>query len=480
MNMKKSGNLIIGLKLITGPLLFILLINMPIEGMTYNMKILASTLLWVISWWVLQPIPWAITSLLPLVILPLTGVTNLGVVTAAYGQKLLFFLLGVLMLGYAFEKHGLGRRIALYFMSLPFVGNSVYRIILTFMAATAIVSAFVDDAATVAMMTPIGISIARYVMDPKNEGKEVGNLGVFMALGVLYAAEAGGMATLMGYPHNPLALSLLENINGISINFVDFMKIGIIISIVALLAYFMVLRIMIKPEITHIQGATDYFRNELMKLGPFTNGERNTLITLFVMVFLWVLPIFIPIKGLDTWIPPIIGLLLLFILPCRDNNKFEATLTINDFQQKVPWNIIFLSISGAAMSQLLVDFKLLEWIQLMLQDIATPAFLVLTAGVGNAVLTNFVSGLTAVNVMGSILLPLCHVAGVNPVLIARILPNVALGYIFPWAGAAAAIAFAAGNVKMKTMIKIGFVATVIHVIIVIGINLLLVPIFYPV
>lgn len=164
------------------------------------------------------------------------------------------------MLGYAVEKHNLGKRIALYFMSLPFVGTSIYRILFTFMATTAIVSAFVDDAATVALMTPIAMGVAKYIMDPHNEGKKMGKVGIFMALGVLYGAEAGGMATVMGYPHNALLLSLLENINGISINFVEFMKIGVIISIVCLVTYFFLLRIVLKLEISQFEGASDYFK----------------------------------------------------------------------------------------------------------------------------------------------------------------------------------------------------------------------------
>ncbi|GBF32522.1 sodium-dependent transporter [Desulfocucumis palustris] len=465
------------LKLIFGPVAFLILLLSPIPSVTLQVKILAATYLWVIVWWIMRPIPWAISSMLPLVIIPLSGIAKLSTVTTAYGQKIMFFLIGVLLVGHAVQKHGLGKRIALSFLSIPFVGSSINRILFVFMLTTAIVSAFVDDAASVAMMMPIGMSIVKYAMDPENKGKSVGKLGVFMALGVLYSSEAGGVATFMGLPHNPLSVSLLENLCNVTINFVQFSQVGIIIAIVTIVAYFLILRLFLKPELNEIPGAREYFKEELKKLGPFSPGERNTMIVMVTMIILWILPSFATIPVLDVWIPPFIGVVLLYILPISLENK-ESTITANDFQHSVPWNIIFLSASGAAMADLLIKFELLQWIQATMSGVMNKTSIVLFSGFATGILTNFVSGLAAVNLMDSLCLPFCSALGIEPAIIARIIPNVGVGYVLPWAGAASALAFAAGNIKINEMIKVGLVALFVHVIIVISLNLILVPLFH--
>ena len=63
--------------------------------------------------------------------------------------------------------------------------------------------------------------------------------------------------------------------------------------------------------------------------------------------------------------------------------------------------------------------------------------------------------------------------GYNPTSIAILIANAALGMIVPWAGAASATAFAAGEVSLGTMIRIGIVATALLTLVVATIHLLM-------
>ena len=81
------------------------------------------------------------------------------------------------------------------------------------------------------------------------------------------------------------------------------------------------------------------------------------------MLFLWILPSFVKIKALDVWIVPIMGALILYSLP-KDLN--ENILTIDDFQTKLPWNIIFLILGGTAMSGFSEEFGIINWLQGMI------------------------------------------------------------------------------------------------------------------
>jgi di/tricarboxylate transporter len=86
------------------------------------------------------------------------------------------------------------------------------------------------------------------------------------------------------------------------------------------------------------------------------------------------------------------------------------------------------------------------------------------------VTTNFISG-TALYC--TIFIPAAAQVGFNPASMAILIGNVAVGLIFPWAGATAATAFAAGDITMDRMIRIGLVATVLFIGIVATIHLTL-------
>ena len=141
-----------------------------------------------------MPVPWTVTSFLPFVLLPL-GAMPFADVAASYGHTMLPYLMGVMLFGHAFRKHGLARRIALAALCLPGVARSGGRLLLAIMTVSAVMSAVVSDLAVIVMTTPIALSVARSV------APGAGRMAA-ASLAVLYGATAGGMATPAGivYP----------------------------------------------------------------------------------------------------------------------------------------------------------------------------------------------------------------------------------------------------------------------------------------
>ncbi len=145
--------------LFLGPLLFILALIMPTpEGMSPDaQRILAGTI-WMAAWWITEAIPIPVTSLLPIVLFPITGAMSVGQVTAPYANSNVFLFLGGFMIAICMEKWNLHRRIALVIINL--VGTSPNRLILGFMVATGFLSMWISNTATTMMMLPIGLAIA--------------------------------------------------------------------------------------------------------------------------------------------------------------------------------------------------------------------------------------------------------------------------------------------------------------------------------
>ncbi len=95
------------LKLVAGPVSFLVVYLLITDELSPEGRLVLATFVWCAVWWVAQPIPWAVTSLLPLAIFPLLGVMRAGETAALYGQNIFFWIFGTVMLGWAMEKHGL-------------------------------------------------------------------------------------------------------------------------------------------------------------------------------------------------------------------------------------------------------------------------------------------------------------------------------------------------------------------------------------
>jgi sodium-dependent dicarboxylate transporter 2/3/5 len=475
--------------LLAGPLVFALLyLMMPLEGLEWNGRVALATFVWMAVWWILEPVPWAITCLLPLVVLPLLGVMRIETVASNFGQNIFFWIWGTTMLGYAMEKHGLARRVALWFLSQRGVADSTAALTFMYMLAAACISSVVSDAAVVAMMLPIGMSLFKYVRDSAGLGSGRSALGAFLALGTLYASQAGGVATIAGIPHNAVSVALLEKLAGRTLGFFEWMMVGLPLMFALLVSFYFFLRYMFPPEIKAIPGGEAFVRAERSRLGPLSRGEVNVMLGFIVMVTLFVSPAFLglalgnnhPIatlvrNALPIWIVPVIVLILLYLLPVNLRRR-EMTLTWKDSVAHAPWNIMLLCMAAVGMADIMGEFGFMEFVRGHLSGLPMPGWaLPYAAGGLVAFVTNVLSGLAATALLANVFIPLAADVGFNPTSMAILVPNVALGIMFPWSGATAGTAFASGYIEIRDMVRVGFFATILMVLVAATMHVIFAP-----
>ena len=132
MNSKKIG-------LFLGPILFILTrLFFNSEGLSDEANAVLASTLWIAVWWITEAIPIAATSLLPIILFPLSGALPLDDTSSSFGHRYVFLYMGGFILALAIEKWNLHKRIALNIIKL--IGTDVKKIILGFMIATAFLS----------------------------------------------------------------------------------------------------------------------------------------------------------------------------------------------------------------------------------------------------------------------------------------------------------------------------------------------------
>ena len=456
------------LRVLAGPVAFAIVRAVPLTGLGPEAHLAISGYAWVVAWWVTTPVPWAVTSFLPFALLPISGVMPLSEVAASYGHVILPYLVGVMLFGYAFQKHGLARRIALAALCVPGLGRSGSGLILVILVVSAVMSAVVSDLAVIVMMTPIALSLTRSVAAGAKR------LAAAASLAVLYGAAAGGLATPVGIVFNALTLALLERLTSYSVSFAQWVSTGAILTLAHFPVCYLILKFMLPPEVQAIPDARARFLKEREQLGPMSRGERNVLFVLIVMLVLWTLPTVASIGFLDIWYVPPVAMVLLFALPV-DAKRGEMTLEAKDFQEGVGWNVLFLVLGGMALADVLTNLGGIDWLAGMLTGNVTAAALPWVAGLATPLLTQLASGAATSIMVSTILFPIAHTLGYNSAILARIIAGTAQAVAFPWSSPASAATFAFGAVGFATLFRVGLVATVLTSIVVIALSMILVP-----
>ena len=210
--------------LVVGPLLFLILILLPPpEGMSTEARAVMAGTVWVAVWWISEAVPIPVTSLLPIILFPMTNAMELKATTEAYGNPIVFLFLGGFIIALAMEKWNLHKRIAIN--TVKAIGTNKKNIVLGFMVATAFLSMWISNSATAMMMMPIGVAIVMQLSSESEDeaGFLKGNFGKALMLAIAYSASIGGLATLVGTPTNAVLVAIVKQLFNVEISFAQWM-----------------------------------------------------------------------------------------------------------------------------------------------------------------------------------------------------------------------------------------------------------------
>ncbi len=475
-----TGQQTFALRVLAGPAAFAAVRAAPLAGLGPEAHFAVAAYAWMLAWWATVPVPWAVTSFLPFVLLPVGRVLPFAEVAALYGQTILPFLMGSMLFGHALRKHGLGTRLALALLSMPGAVRSSGSLILAILIAAAVTSALVSDLVVIVIMTPIALSVTRSAAAAIDAGESTARgprLAAAASLAVLYGSAAGELATPMGVPYNALVLSVLEVTTRYRVSFAQWMSTGTVLAAAHVPIYYLILKLMVAPEARTISASRSRIREQFEQLGPLGRGEKNVLFVLAVMLALWLLPTVATVEFLDIWYVPPVGMVLLFLLPV-DGKRGERTLGRKDLQEGVSWNVLFLVVGGMALVSGLTRLGVTDWIGATFTGNVAATALPWLAGLLTTVLTQLTSGVSATVMVSSMLFPIAETLEYNPAILARIVTGTGHSVALPWSSPTAATTFAAGAVHLGTMFSAGVVATVLTSIAVIVLNMVLVPAFH--
>ena len=477
---KKEAALVTGLLLC----LFFFFVN-PL-GLAFKAKLVLSIAALMISWWVLDAMPLAVVALLPLVIYPLLNINSIKETSKAYSDSIIYLFMGGFFLGMAIEKWNLHKRIALSIIKLT--GTNGNNIILGFILSTGFLSMWLSNTATTMMMFPIGASVIHVISKHANPGANIKNFSLALMLSLAYASNFGGIATIIGTPPNVAYVRHLNDHYKHGIDFVNWMLLCMPLAIVLLLTlYFVMVKWLYPNHLAHSIDGRNFINTELKEMGRLSRQEKRVLIIFCSTAFLWITKDIINASQktvqLDDSIIALLGAVSLFIVPSgRDKDDPEERLLEWADTKNMAWGILLLFGGGIAMAKSLEEAKLMESLGQYIAGYATSNILVLIFVVTliSVFLSEVMSNIAQVIVMAPVISAVADALHINPLLLGIPMTlGASCASMLPMGTPPNAIVFASGHIKLKQMLKTGFILNIICVILITLFCWLLLPLIVP-
>ena len=405
-------------------------------------------------WWITEPIPIPATSLIPLALLPLTGVLDRASVANAYGNYLILLLMGGFMLSRAMEKSGTHEKVALVIMRV--VGaDSPRRLIFGMMVATALISMWVSNTATTLAMLPVALAVLKVLKDDR--------VAVPMLLGLAFSANIGGIGTPIGTPPNLVFMGAFdeliqegENPTLAPWSFTRWMMIGVPVVVVFIPLLWLWLT-------RGLGGGTAV---TLPAPTRWTTAQRRVLFVFIVTALLWIFRSN-PGGGWSSWLgaePKQIGdstiaalmVVVMFLVP--DGNK--SRLLDWKSASSIPWGILLLFGGGIALARGFVASGLSDLIAAQLMGITQiPVFLmILTICILVTFLTEVTSNTAITVLLMPILASVALAADMDPAqLMIPAAMSASCAFMMPVATAPNAVVYSTGMIPMRRMNMEGFI-----------------------
>ena len=467
------------------PLLFFTLLFWPMPSLSPAAHKLAAVMGLVMCLWITEALPLAVTGLLGPTLVILLGIAPAAKAFAPFADPIMFLFIGAFVLARAINLHGLDRRFAYLVLSHRWVGESPSRILFAYGAVTCVISMWISNTATVAMMFPIGLAIINTMRQLHPEAVNAKYASAMMLI-CAFAGSVGGLATPVGTPTNLIGLGFVEKQLGRQINFFEWMRFGVPIVIVLYFILFSYLNFLCPAGVKKMTGVHEPLVAERTKLGKLSIGSRNTLIAWSVTIVLWIAPGILALlfgendavtKNFSKYIPEsvaaLLGTFLLFLLPVNFKNR-EFTITLKSALE-IDWAVLALYGGGIALGQMVFETKLADTLgQNVSSWIPAAEWGMVAAAAMIATLTSeLTSNVASVNMITPLVIAMAGANALQPALAASMAAT--LGFMLPISTPTNAIVYSSGLIPLPRMMKFGILLDVLgFVIIVIG-TLLLVP-----
>lgn len=424
------------------------------SGFSWDATITLSVAVICVVWWIFEPIPIPVTSLIPLVALPMSGVLSMEQTSAAYGHYLVLLLLGGFILSTAMEKSGAHLRVALT-MVRAFGGTSSRRLVFGFMAASALLSMWISNTATTLMLLPVALAVIEKARDPA--------LPVPLLLGIAYAASVGGIGTPIGTPPNVVFMAIYSEKVGEDISFLTWMTWGVPVVLVLL----PIVGLWLTRNLRY-SGAVD-----LPDVGIWKTAERRVMYVFAFTALAWITrsepfggwsELFSLSYSNDSMVA-LTAVVIMFLVPDGKGKK----LLDWDTAKKIEWGLLILFGGGIAIAKAFGESGLSESLGQGVSAVSSwhPLAILIAICLCVTFMTEMTSNTATTLLLMPILAAAALAAGMDPrLLMVPAAMSASCAFMLPVATAPNLVVFSTGRFGIDRMVKEGLALNLLGAVVI--------------
>ncbi len=429
----------------------------PINGLTIKGLNVIAIFVVTVYLWLTVSVGWP--CLLSIGAVALSGSLTWSEVSSySFGNFVVPLTISVNILNYALDKTGVAKRIATWFMTRKIVKNKPWMFITMFLFSMFILGLFMES---ISLML-IYISLAKALFE--NLGYEKGEkFRMSMMLGILWVGTLTFAATPISHPVPLIALGLLAS-KGIMVSYVQYMAIGIPFAFVVLLIGILVLKFIVKPDVSKVEKYdVEYFRKNKT---PITKQEIWVSAIFIFVILSWIAPsilTFAPkaaatISSWGYYATPFIAICLL----CAIKIEREPVINFNEALSHIVWSVVILIATIQMFSSLLglSSLGINAWLGTtlgpVLKTLPIASILILTL-LGGLIMTNFTSNAVSLVIFFAIAAPVIAKTAASPLSLTAYVVLLSLSvnssFLTPPASAATPIALSSGDLTVGENFK---------------------------
>lgn len=436
-----------------GPILFFVCYLVPFGGMDQMARGAIGLLLWMLLWWIMQPVGPSVTALLPILAAGVFKLADNGAVLKTYFNDTVLLLFSANIITLAWTKWGFDRRLSLMIMTR--VGNNPKKLVAMWFILACGLSSMIANAVVAAVLFPIVLSTITAVGITEDKIK-TSNYATAALLAVAWGSNVG-FGTPLGGAMNLVSVNYIQDLimGGKEFMYVDWV-VRCVPMVIIIAVPMLAMLLTMKFEFKTLPNTKEVLQKELDSLGKMNRGEVNSLIVFSVCFILsFARPLFQ--NSLPTLTPTrvfFIGALISFLLP---GTGPEPLVTWNYCMPKIKWGVFFLISGGTALGSVINGSGVGEMIANSLAPVAGKhelVAIVIFALIACA-FSNIMTITGSMSLIQPIVIATMNSLGVNPVAFV-FLSNAAgnISICLPSSGAGPAMVAGYG-VDMKKMAKMG-------------------------
>ncbi|MBI3753689.1 MAG: DASS family sodium-coupled anion symporter [Deltaproteobacteria bacterium] len=427
-------------------LIFFYLINLPTpDGLTIQGQRAIALFTVCLILWVTGMLPLAITSLLAIVTVPLLGILDKKETYALFGNEAVFFILGAFILSGAVMHSGLSGRIALAIMN-RFGGTPKGLLASIFLLASAL-SFFMSEHAVAAMLFPIVLDIAKGL----NLRPGRSNYAKSLFLALAWGCIIGGVATFLGGARVPLAVGMLKEATGITIDFLEYTVIVFPTVVMLLVIGYLGLTRFFPPDIEDMHLAKTVFERKMKEMGKIGYLEYAVGAVMAATILFWLF--FGRSLGIaNIAIVSVVGLFILKLVRWKDIEEY------------VNWGIILMYGGAITLGAAMEKSGAAAWMAnaAIGNGISSPLVVIAIFSLLTILLTEGMSNAAVIAILLPVGIGMASRFNMEPRLITyAIAVPAGLAFCFPMSTPANAIAVSSGYITTKDMAKAGIVMMIL-------------------